>query len=53
MYLCCNIKQTYMHSEDYIAPQLEIVEVWAELGTMYSSNIDVLPGEENGDEEWI
>lgn len=42
-----------MKIDSYEPPMLEIVEVVAEFGTLYSTGLDVPPGEDYGDEEWV
>jgi len=42
-----------MKINGYESPELDIVEVVAECGVMSSTGIDVPPGEDNGDEEWV
>lgn len=42
-----------MKINNYEPPKFEIVEVVAECGTLYSTGIEVPPGEEYGDEDWI
>lgn len=37
----------------YEPPKVEIVVVAAELGTLYSTGIDVPPGEDFGEDEWV
>lgn len=42
-----------MYANLYEPPTIHVVTAEAELGVLYSTNIDVPPGEDFGDEEWI